>query len=45
LTGYFGTNVAFCVVSIDWSQSYATVAKELRNRTGILSVVNMVGEV
>lgn len=42
LAGYFGTNVAFCVISIDWNQSYATAAKELRNRTGILSVVNMI---
>lgn len=42
LTAYFGTNVAFCVVSIDWSQSFTTVAKEVRNRTGILAVVNMV---
>jgi hypothetical protein len=43
LLAYFGTNVAFCVVSIDWDQSFTTVAKEVRNRTGILAVVNMVG--
>ncbi|KAM3070226.1 hypothetical protein ACMFMG_010063 [Clarireedia jacksonii] len=42
LLAYFGTNVAFCVVSIDWSQSFTTVARELRNRTGILAVVNMI---
>jgi hypothetical protein len=42
LAGYFGTNIAFCVVSIHWNQPLATYAKELRNRTGILSVVNMV---
>jgi hypothetical protein len=42
LVGYFGTNVAFCVVSIDWNQPTVTAAKELRNRTGILAVVNMV---
>jgi uncharacterized membrane protein len=42
LAGYFGTNVAFCVVSIEWSQPFATAARELRNRTGILAVVNMV---
>lgn len=43
LLAYFGTNIAFCVVSITWDQSYATVAQQLRNRTGILAVVNMVG--
>jgi hypothetical protein len=42
LSAYFGTNVAFCVVSIDWSQPFATVATELQNRTGILAVVNIV---
>lgn len=42
LAGYLGTNIAFCVVSIDWGQDYVTVAKELRNRSGILAVVNMV---
>jgi hypothetical protein len=42
LMSYFGTNVAFCVVSIDWSQKFTTAAHELRNRTGILAVVNMV---
>jgi hypothetical protein len=42
LMSYFGTNIAFCVVSIDWDQPLATVSKELRNRTGILAVVNMV---
>jgi hypothetical protein len=41
---YFGSNVAFCVVSINWSGPLATVCKEVRNRTGILSVVNMVCE-
>jgi predicted ferric reductase len=42
ITGYFGTNVAFCVVSIHWDQAFTTVARELRNRTGILAVVNMI---
>jgi hypothetical protein len=42
LTGYIGTNVAFCVVSIHWDQAFGTVASELRNRTGVLAVVNMV---
>jgi hypothetical protein len=43
LSAYFGTNVAFCVVSITWDQSYSVVAKQVRNRSGILAVVNMVG--
>jgi len=42
LAGYLGTNVAFCVVSITWSGEYVAVARQLRNRTGILAVVNMV---
>lgn len=42
LAGYFGTNIAFCVVSIHWDTTLAVYAKELRNRTGILAVVNMV---
>ncbi|KAE8451262.1 hypothetical protein EG329_004427 [Mollisiaceae sp. DMI_Dod_QoI] len=42
LVGYFGTNIAFCVVSVQWSAAVSTAAGELRNRTGILAVVNMV---
>ena len=42
LIGYFGTNIAFCVVSINWDLAYADTLKQVRNRTGILSVVNMV---
>ena len=42
LTAYLGTNVAFCVISIDWSGDYVTVCRSIRNRTGILAVVNMV---
>lgn len=45
LAGYFGTNVAFCVVSIQWGATYTTVCQQLRNRTGILAVVNMVSTV
>jgi len=41
LLGYFGTNVAFCVMSIDFSGTYSKVAGELRNRCGILAVMNM----
>jgi hypothetical protein len=39
---YLGSNIAFCVVSINWSGSLTNVCKEVRNRTGILAVVNMV---
>lgn len=42
LVGYFATNVAFCVVGITWGAAAATAAGQLRNRTGILAVVNMV---
>jgi hypothetical protein len=42
LQSYFGTNVLFCVYSIAWDQTVVTTAKQLRNRTGILAVVNMV---
>ncbi|KAI9050036.1 hypothetical protein LZ554_006181 [Drepanopeziza brunnea f. sp. 'monogermtubi'] len=42
LLAYFGTNITFCVVSIDWTQEYASALSELRNRTGTLAVVNMV---
>lgn len=42
LMAYFGTNVAFCVVSITWDQPLRTVCSQVRNRTGILAVVNMV---
>jgi hypothetical protein len=45
LAGYLGTNVAFCVVSIQWNAAYTTVCQQLRNRTGILAVVNMVSAV
>lgn len=42
LTAYFGTNVAFCVISIAWDQSFTVVAGQLRDRTGTLAVVNMI---
>ena len=42
LIAYFGTNIAFCVTSIDWDQNFATVSEEIRNRSGILAVVNLV---
>ncbi|PBP28679.1 ferric reductase like transmembrane component, partial [Diplocarpon rosae] len=42
LMAYLGTNVAFSVVSIDWSLPYADALVQLRNRTGTLAVVNMI---
>ncbi|KAK3375036.1 ferric reductase like transmembrane component-domain-containing protein [Podospora didyma] len=42
LVGYFATNVAFCVMTIDYSGPLKQVAALLRNRTGYLAVVNMI---
>jgi hypothetical protein len=42
LVGYFATNVAFCMLNISFSGPYATVARQIRDRTGTLSVVNLV---
>lgn len=42
IIAYLGTNVAYCVVGINWDQPLAVVTKELRNRTGILAVTNLV---
>ncbi|KAK3692804.1 ferric reductase like transmembrane component-domain-containing protein [Podospora appendiculata] len=42
LAGYFATNIAFCVMTIDFSQPFAAVSSLVRNRTGILATVNMV---
>jgi hypothetical protein len=45
VVAYLGTNVAYCVVGIDWTQPLTTVTKELRNRTGILAVTNLVSHI
>ncbi|KAL2024472.1 hypothetical protein VTK56DRAFT_8283 [Thermocarpiscus australiensis] len=42
LLGYFATNVAFCVLTIDFSGSQRQVASLVRNRAGYLAVVNMI---
>ncbi len=39
---YLATNLIFCVIRIHWDQPYRIVAIEVRHRTGILAVVNMV---
>lgn len=43
ILAYVGSNAAYCVVSIDWTQPTLVLSKELRNRTGILAVANLVG--
>ncbi|CAK7242615.1 MAG: hypothetical protein STHCBS139747_004111 [Sporothrix thermara] len=42
LAGYFATNVAFCLIDIQYHSNFATAAGQLRNRSGVMSVVNMV---
>lgn len=41
LIGYVAMNIAFCVISIDWSGPSKALASEVRNRTGVLAVMNM----
>lgn len=41
LVGYVAMNIAFCVISIDWSGPSKELASEVRNRTGVLAVMNM----
>jgi len=42
LVGYFATNVGLSVWKIDWSRGFTACAGELRNRTGVMAVVNMI---
>jgi hypothetical protein len=42
LVAYFITNVIFCVVDIPYAESYSEVAGMVRNRAGIMAVMNMV---
>ncbi len=42
LAGYFATNVIFCVIDIQFHSNFSTAAAQLRNRSGVLSVVNMI---
>ncbi|OBT56693.1 hypothetical protein VE04_03768 [Pseudogymnoascus sp. 24MN13] len=42
LTAYLAANAAFCVIRIHWDQPYHIVVIEVRRRSGILAVVNMV---
>lgn len=42
LVGYFATNIGLSVWRIDWHSDSATIAGQIRNRTGVMSVVNMI---
>lgn len=42
LIAYFASNVAWCVVDIPFDGEMSAVANVVRNRTGVLSTVNMV---
>ncbi|MCJ1372527.1 hypothetical protein MMC20_003752 [Loxospora ochrophaea] len=42
LGAVIGVNVALCVVGIEWHGPSSTMLKHLRNRSGTLSVVNMI---
>ena len=42
MVGYFAVNVAFCVIDLPWSGKEAQVGALFRNRTGTLSVMNMI---
>ena len=42
LLGYVATNVVFCVIAIDYSSPFAQVASTVRNRTGVMAMVNLV---
>jgi len=42
LTAYFITNVVFCVIEIPFADSYETVTRVVRNRSGVLATVNLI---
>ncbi|KFX89172.1 hypothetical protein V490_07191 [Pseudogymnoascus sp. VKM F-3557] len=42
LIAYVGTNIAFCFSRIHWDQPISTVSTEMRHRSGVLAVVNMI---
>ncbi|KAF3770250.1 hypothetical protein M406DRAFT_349114 [Cryphonectria parasitica EP155] len=42
LAGYFATNIAFCLIDINLHSNFSSWIDLLRNRTGVLSIVNMV---
>lgn len=42
LIAYFATNVVFCVIQIPYAESLEIAAAQLRNRSGVLSTLNMI---
>jgi hypothetical protein len=38
---YFGVNIAFSVIGIEWSRGKQAVMEDIRNRTGVLAIENM----
>lgn len=42
LTFYFASNIAYCLLLLDWSQPKAPLVAEFRGRTGVLAVINMI---
>ncbi|KPM46187.1 hypothetical protein AK830_g296 [Neonectria ditissima] len=42
LTAYFATNVVFCVIDIPYAENVTIAAAALRNRSGVLAVMNMI---
>lgn len=42
LIGYVIGNIVFSLYKVGWGEEYALMLGEIRNRTGVLSVVNMV---
>ncbi|KAK7417413.1 hypothetical protein QQZ08_011632 [Neonectria magnoliae] len=42
LTAYFTINVVFCVIDIPYAENITIAAAALRNRSGVLAVMNMI---
>lgn len=42
LTAYFTINVVFCVIDIPYAENVTIAAAALRNRSGVLAVMNMI---
>lgn len=42
LLAYLATNVAFCIINVPLAANFPDAARQIRNRTGTLSVVNMI---
>ncbi|PNS20126.1 Ferric reductase transmembrane component 1 [Sphaceloma murrayae] len=42
ITAYFGINIAFCFLWLNYGAKRSDLLREIRNRTGVLSFVNMI---